>query len=258
WLEGLQNPEPLPDKTEIYTASLAEEASPQRSSLIAPPSWASQYNTDKQLDTAIAEAAVTDTTRAVPSPKKTRGRSPRSTKKNANTNAMPSQSKPASASLFRTVRADIASSPKQFISCVVHSDQELRSQTRITLRLTEAMRVGDMLISAGTLIYGMTRVAQNRLQVIITQIGQVPVQYQVYDHTYHEGIWLDRSDDRDPVTDIAQESLLREGQRHIGKLHVPVVSQMSRSLLQRQRRNTTSIFLPNGYPVFIAPISLKP
>ncbi|MEM9675592.1 MAG: conjugative transposon protein TraM [Bacteroidota bacterium] len=258
WLEGLQNPEPLPDKTEVYTASLAKEANRQRSAPVAPPSWASQYITDKKIDTAIAEATLKDTTQTVHSPKKKRVRSTRSTKKKVNTNAMPSQSKPAPASLFQTVRVDIASSPRQFISCVVHSDQELRSQTRMALRLTEAMRVGDMLVPAGTLIYGMTRMVQNRLQVIISQIGQLSSQYQVYDHTYHEGIWLDRNNDRDPVTDIAQEHLIRECQRQVGKLPVPMVSQMSRSLLQRQRRNTTSMFLPDGYPVFIAPISLNP
>lgn len=258
WLEGLQNPEPLPDKTEVYTASLAEEADRQRSSMIASPSWASQYNKDNRMDTAIAEAAVTDTTQAVPSSKKTLVRSARSARKKENINIAHSQSKPASISLFQTVRAQIPASNKQFIACVVHGDQELRSQTRMVLRLTETFRVKEKVVPAGTLIYGMTRWTQNRLQVIISQIGQLPVQYQVYDHTYHEGIWLDRSDNRDPVTDIAQESILREGQRQIGKLPVPVVPQMSRGLLQRQRRNTNSIFLPDGYPVFIAPISLNP
>ncbi|MEM9675024.1 MAG: conjugative transposon protein TraM, partial [Bacteroidota bacterium] len=196
WLDGLMEPEPLPDKTEVYTASLAEEANRQRSSPVMPPSWASQYNTDKKMDSTIAEAAVTDATQAIPSPKKTRVRSARSTRKEANTSETSSQSKPASASLFQTVRADIASSPRLFISCVVHGDQELRSQTRMVLRLTEAMRVGDRLIPTGTHIFGMTRMAQNRLQVIISQIGQVSVRYQMYDHTYHEGIWLDRRDGR--------------------------------------------------------------
>ena len=258
WLDGLKDLEPLPDKTEIYTASLAEEADRQRSSMIASPSWASQYYKDNRMDTAIAEAAVTDTTQAVPSSKKTRIRSTQAIGKDTNAQLIPTQSKPVAASIFQTVRADIASSPRQFVSCVVHGDQELRSQARMVFRLTETVRVGKQEVPAGTLIYGMVRLAQNRLQVIISQIGQVPVQYQVYNHTYHEGIWLDRSDGRDPVTDIAQESILREGQRQVGKLPLPVVTQISRSLLQRQRINTTSVFLPEGYPVFIAPISLTP
>ncbi|MEQ9442154.1 MAG: conjugative transposon protein TraM [Cyclobacteriaceae bacterium] len=252
WLDGLPEPEPLPDKTDIYTASLAQEAAQRRASPIAPPSWSSQYHKAEKNDTTIAETTFIDTIKVVTTPKKTWSTKRRSNRKKSEEGSNPSESSAISSLLFHTLRAKQPESMKRFISCEVHGDQQINQPTRIVLRLTQSMKLKGQTIPAGTLIYGLARLTQNRVQVSISRIGRVPVNYQVYDHTYHPDIWLDQGDNQHSVSDAAQDELYRQGQQQVSKIPVPMLPQVSRSLLQRRRRNTSSVLLPDGYPVYIA------
>jgi hypothetical protein len=137
----------------------------------------------------------------------------------------------------------------------------------MVLRLTEDAKVQGKEVPAGTLVYGLTRLAQDRIQVVISRIGTqalptaVPgrdrqaVNYQVYDHTYHEGITLDERDD--VVGEAAKETAWRQGNRRLGRrrtdqLPTEIASDLARGILQRTRRRKTSVFLPDGYPLYIA------
>nr|WKN34426.1 conjugative transposon protein TraM [Tunicatimonas sp. TK19036] len=255
WLDGLTEPEPLPNKTDIYTASLAQEAAQRRVSPIAPPAWGGQYHTAERKDTTTFETTIMDTIQSVAAPKKNWSTKRHSNREKPKIDSSTSKSSAPSSLLFHTLRAEQSEPVTRFISCLIHGDQEINQPTRVVLRLTEAMKIKGKTVPAGTLIYGLARLSQNRVQVTIARIGSVSVSYQVYDHTYHPDIWLDQGDNQHSVSDAAQDELYRQGQQQVSKIPVPMLPQVSRSLLQRRRRNTSSVLLPDGYPVYIASIS---
>ena len=138
-------------------------------------------------------------------------------------------------SFFQPVR--VASSPSSgttFLSCVVHGDQEVDNRKRMVLRLTETATVRGKEVPAGTLIYGMTSLAQNRIQVVISRIGTQVVNYRVYDHTYHEGITLDERDE--VVQEAAKETAWRQGRQRTREIPQEIASDLARGLLQRTRQ----------------------
>ena len=135
---------------------------------------------------------------------------------------------------------------------MVHGDQEVENRTRIALRLTEPATIHGQTVPAGTLIYGMARLGQDRLQVTISRIERQTVQYQVYDHTYHEGILLDEPE-RD-AQQATQETAVRQTMRNTYRLPSQIASEVARDLLQQTRRRKQSIFLPDNYPLYISTI----
>ena len=132
---------------------------------------------------------------------------------------------------------------------MVHGDQEIDNRQRMVLRLTEAATVRGKEVPAGTLIYGMIRMSQDRIQVVVSRIGPQVVNYRVYDHTYHEGITLDERDE--VVQEAAKETAWRQGRRRTRELPTEIASDLARGILQRTRRKS-SIFLPDGYPLYIS------
>ena len=259
WLERIAKAPPVPDKTEVYQQVLAEEANEawrKRSQQIIKPQWQASYSTPVVMpDTATGQDSVkANVAQREPTPKKRRAKGHR--KKPAV--APPTDydtvvvDKP---SFFQPVRVAGSPSGTAFLSCVVHGDQEVDNRKRMVLRLTEAATVSNKEVPAGTLIYGMARLAQNRIQVVISRIGTQAVNYQVYDHTYHEGIILDERDE--VVGEAAKETAWRQSQRRLGnrrtgELPTEVASDLARGLLQRTRRRKTSVFLPDGYPLYIS------
>ena len=253
WLEKVMASSVVPDKTEVYEQVLAEEAKEawrKRTQKITKPQWQASYRTS----TVKQDSVVVDTVRKKPPTKRRRTAQKKQPQKKPKVAALPpTEEKP---SFFQPVKA--ASSPvgNTFLSCVVHGDQEVGNRKRITLRLTEAATVNDREVPAGMLVYGMTRLAQDRIQVVISRIGPQPANYRVYDHTYHEGIVLDERND--VVQDAAKETAYRQGHRELGRrrtreLPTQIASDLARNLLQRTRRRKQTVFLPDGYPVYISP-----
>ena len=248
WLEKVITSSTVPDKTEVYEKVLAEEAKEawqKRSKKITKPQWQASYS----IPTAKQDSVVMDTVRKKPPLKR---RHTAQKKQSPVVAPPPTEEKP---SFFQPVKA--ASSPvgNTFLSCVVHGDQEVGNRKRMTLRLTEAAMVNDREVPPGTLVYGMVRLAQDRIQVVISRIGLQPVSYRVYDHTYHEGIMLDERND--VVQDAAKETAYRQGRRELGRrrsgeLPTQIASDLARNLMQRTRRRTQTVFLPDGYPLYIA------
>ncbi len=254
WLERITKAPPVPDKTEVYQQALAEEAREawrKRTQKVTKPQWQASYSTPVVMpDTATEQDSVkANVAQREPTPKKRRAKGHR--KKPAV--APPTDhdtvvvDKP---SFFQPVRVASSTSSSTFFSCVVHGDQEIDNRKRMVLRLTEVATVNDKTVPAGTLIYGMTRLAQNRIQVVISRIGTQVVNYRVYDHTYHEGITLDERDE--VVQEAAKETAWRQGRRRTRELPTEIASDLARDILQRTRRRKSSVFLPDGYPLYIS------
>ena len=261
WLERIAQAPPVPDKTEVYQKTLAEEAQEawqKRTQKITKPQWQDSYRTPAVRQDTVGQRSVKDSTSmetvvAEPSAKKRIYNRKQQKQKPAVAEALPPpEEKP---SFFQPVRVASSPSGTAFLSCVVHGDQEVDNRQRMVLRLTEGATVNDKTVPAGTLIYGLTRLAQDRIQVVISRIGTQAVNYQVYDHTYYEGITLDERDD--VVGEATKETAWRQGQRRLrnrrtGELPSEIASDLARGLLQRTRRRKTSVFLPDGYPLYIA------
>ena len=233
---------PLPDKTKVYEESLAEEAKK-----VTRPMWQAGY----QKPTVFMDTTKQDTlVQEKPPIVKRTIRKKRRAKKPSEV-ATPPTVEEEKVSFFQPVR--VASSPAgdRFWSCVVHGDQEVENRTRIALRLTEPATIHGQTVPAGTLIYGMAHLGQDRLQVTISRIERQTVQYQVYDHTYHEGILLDEPE-RD-AQQATQETAFRQTMRNTYRLPTQIASEVTRDLLQQTRRRRQSVFLPDGYPLYISP-----
>ncbi len=119
----------------------------------------------------------------------------------------------------------------------------------LTLRLTEDLTVNDQKIPSGTLVYGIVNLAQNRVQVSVSRILQQAVNYRIHDHTYHEGILLDEN--LNVWEDAARETAYRQGQRSVRDLPLDVAAELGRSVLQRSKRKQSTVFLPDGYPLYL-------
>ncbi len=259
WLEQIAQAPLVPEKTEVYQKTLAEETQEawrKRTQKITKPQWQDSYSTPVVMpDTATRQDSIkANVAQREPTPKKRRAKGHRKKPAVAPPTDRDSvvEEKP---SFFQPVRVASSQLGSTFLSCVVHGDQEIDNRQRMVLRLTEAATVNDKTVLAGTLIYGMAHLAQNRIQVVISRIGTQIVNYRVYDHTYHEGITLDERDE--VVGEAAKETAWRQSQRRLGnrrtgELPTEIASDLARGLLQRTRRRRSSVFLPDGYPLYIA------
>ena len=253
WLERITQAPPVPDKTEVYQKTLAEEAQQawrKRTQKITKPQWQASYRTPAvKPDTVEQQSPPVDTLVREPPVKKRIRTRKQQQQKPAEAEVSPLTEEKSS--FFQPVR--VASSPSSgtaFLSCVVHGDQEVDNRKRMVLRLTETATVRGKEVPAGTLIYGMTSLAQDRVQVVISRIGTQAVNYRVYDHTYHEGITLDERDE--VAQEAAKETAWRQGNRRTRELPTEIASDLARGLLQRTRQRKRSVFLPDGYPLYIA------
>ena len=250
WLEKMVASSAVPDKTEVYEQVLAEEAKEawkKRSQQITKPRWQSGYSKSlAKPDTATVDTIVVE--KKVPVKKRTISKKQRRKKQPAI--ELPPPEVKEKPSFFQPVRAVSSPMGKQFLSCVVHGDQEVGNRKRMVLRLTESATVDGREVPAGTLLYGMARLAQNRIQVSISRIGSQSVNYWVYDHTYHQGITLDEREDI--VQDATKETAYRQGRRSTSQLPTQIASDLARDLLRRVRRKKRTVFLPDGYPLYIS------
>ena len=239
---------PLPDKTKVYKDALAEEAKQ-----VTRPSWQTGYQKlTAPLDTATRDTAPVDTIVVAKKPPVTTRtvRSKRRAKKPSAVAKLPPVVAEKKVSFFQPVKAVGTPRSDRFLACAIHGDQEVANRKQIVLRLTEAATVESQIIPTGTLIYGMARLGQDRIQVTVTRMGSRAVQYQVYDHTYHEGILLNGREDR--VQQASRETAVRQVQRNTYRLPTQIASDVARDLLGQTRRRNPSVFLPDGYPLYIS------
>ncbi|WKN44924.1 conjugative transposon protein TraM [Tunicatimonas pelagia] len=250
WLEEEVVEKDVPDKTQVYDETLSQEKEAQkkrqaRPEKITKPYWEG-YATS---DTATIDVAAQqkDTVPVNPHPPKRRRRL-LPVKTPPAVSSVPDTVSVAPLSLFQVVRADRAS-PGTFVRCVVHGDQEIRSNDRIRLRLEEPITLNGQIIPVNTIVYGDVRLSQNRLQISVQRIGPQLASLSVHDHTYHAGIMLDERNN--VVQEATQTTAFRQGNQSANRLPTQVASELGRNLLQQSRRRQQTVFLPDGFPLFI-------
>jgi hypothetical protein len=157
-------------------------------------------------------------------------------------------------SLFQTVKVQDTfafTAGKYFVACQVHGDQELSNQQRLVLRLSEELQVDNQSLAAGTLLYGNVQFSMDRIRVSISRIGELPASFRVHDHTYHEGILLQQKDQR--LEQATTEAALQQAGQSAMQLPSRAGITLAQNLLNAARRRPNTIFLPDGFPLFIAP-----
>jgi len=270
FLEKMIAPKPLPDKTKVYEETLKEEEKQLRQkrtlhSKPVKPQWQESYfsgntntKTNAQVgiqDTTVKEInhlAHTDTVKLA-KPLITQKR--KWSKKKSRPNKTASQEQKITAKkevdidFFQSVKVASPSTKNNFIPCTVHGGQEVSNNQILALRLTKDMILNGQHIPSGTLIYGTVRLAQSRIQVLVSRVLQFAVQYRVHDHTYHEGILLDEN--QNVWEDATQETAYRQGQRSIRKLPIDVAVELGRNILQGSKRKQSTVYLPDGYPLYL-------
>jgi hypothetical protein len=150
---------------------------------------------------------------------------------------------------FQPVKVSNAPPGDNFLPCSVHGGQEVSNNQMLTLRLAKDLMVNGQKIPSGTLVYGIVRLAQNQVQVSVSRILQQAVQYRVHDHTYHEGILLDET--QNVWEDATRETIFRQGQRSVRELPIDVAAELGRNILQHSKRKQATVFLPDGYPLYL-------
>ena len=285
FLEKMITPKQLPDKTKVYEEALKQEEKQRRQNLSlhnkpVKPSWqvspvTGYKKTDVQQevqDTTLGKnelLALTDTIELVkPQIVEQRKKFKRKPRPNPGTSQKPWKNSRAGAGLktassretgvvkedtevdfFQPVKVVSASPGDNFFPCSVHGGQEVSNNQMLTLRLTKDMMIGGQQIPSGTLVYGTVKLAQNHIQVSVSRILQYAVQYLVHDHTYHEGILLDET--QNVWADAARETAYRQGQRSVRELPIDVAAELGRSILQNSKRKQATVFLPDGYPLYL-------
>lgn len=93
------------------------------------------------------------------------------------------------------------------IPACVHGTQTVSDGQALRIRLMEPMAVDDRLIPKGTVLVGGTRMAGERLDIIINTVEYkglvIPVELEVYDADGQQGILIPNSMEYDAVREIA-------------------------------------------------------
>ena len=253
----------VPDRTQVYDETMAQEEKEAqkkrqvRSDKITKPYWEGFSESDTsstEIETQQEDTLLVALDPPLVKPRRRYQRpSAQETVFNGTMDSViasppDTTSPPPSPDFFQPVRVDSISSGN-FIRCVVHGDQEVRSNDRIRLRLEEPITLNHRVVPAHTLIYGDVRLSQNRLQISVQRIGQQLASLSVHDHTYHNGILLDEPNNA--VQEATQTTAYRQGNQSARLLPTQVATELGRNLLQQSRRRQQAIFLPDGFPLFI-------
>lgn len=281
WEESIQ-PKAIPDKTEVYKEALKKEEKERRQDIsqqakglaksqVTRPDWkkinqGSSPKTDavQAIDTIQKESLrpkslAADTLKNVNSPsrkiKMKRKRKEVTTElpktKKSEVLTTEHKNKADSQNFFQAVKVNLANTSIQsFTACVIHGDQELGNNDMLSLRLTESLSIKGQHFPAGTIFYGSARIAQSKILVTVSRIMQTPVQLQVHHHTFHEGILLDES--QSVLEEAGQQTLYRQGQRSVRDIPMDIAAELGRNVLQRSRRKQTTVFLPDGLPLYVS------
>lgn len=141
----------------------------------------------------------------------------------------------------------------------IYGDHTLKHMEPVTLRSTERIQISAReYLPEGSLLYGVCRVANNRMEITITRAmtrtGNFPVQLDVYDNDFQKGVFIRGHDidlePEDNLDDVATEvgNVAFGGNR----LANSVTKSATRTLQRDVRKmKKASLLVPDGYVVYI-------
>ena len=108
---------------------------------------------------------------------------------------------------FNTVGGDAQEKKRNGIRASIYRTVTITDGGQVSLRLSEAMTAGGVLIPAGTVVAGAARIAGDRLGITINAVQHagtvIPIELLVYDMDGNEGISVPGSEEINAVKEIA-------------------------------------------------------
>ena len=108
---------------------------------------------------------------------------------------------------FNTAVGETYATTHKGIRVCVDEDQTLGSGDRIRLRLLESMYAGGMVIPAGTVLFGHSGIAGQRMKVVVTEVEYrgdiIPVELTAHDLDGAEGLYVPDSQERTAAKEAA-------------------------------------------------------
>ncbi len=108
---------------------------------------------------------------------------------------------------FNTVGVDAPEEERNGIRATVYRTVTITDGGLVSLRLSEAMTAGGVLIPAGTVVAGAARIAGEKLNITVSAVqvsgAVIPVELSVYDLNGNEGIFVPGSEEINAAKEIA-------------------------------------------------------
>ncbi len=151
------------------------------------------------------------------------------------------------------------------IRASVYQQITLSDGKELQLRLQEAMRVGNRIIPAGTILTGMAKISGERLDITIQSLQQdgniIPVELTVYDTDGIKGIFIPGSDEINAAKEIAagMGSQMGSSITITDNAGSQLAADLGRSMIQgasqyvSKKMRTVKVTLKAGYRVFLLP-----
>ncbi|MFD2586074.1 conjugative transposon protein TraM [Croceitalea marina] len=133
------------------------------------------------------------------------------------------------------------------ILVAVDGKQVLRKNSRIRLRLVEAVILEGQHFPAHTVVFGTVRFRPNRVLLHITQIGQLPMDWEAYDlQDGMQGLYLENSLREEATREVAEDVV-----QDINIAGLPQVRGL-KNVFQRRQRNL-KITVLDGHQLLLQP-----
>ncbi|MBS2210714.1 conjugative transposon protein TraM [Carboxylicivirga mesophila] len=148
---------------------------------------------------------------------------------------------------------------RQGIKALVVEDTKVLSGNRVMLQLMNDAVIGDKTIRKGTLIYGLCKTENERLQLVITSVPYrdafLPVKLSAYDLDGIRGLYVpdnvQRKAYKDVAGDVNPSVLLSPSDHPLSYLGVSAAADLSKTMVKRVRlkrvylRKNTVLILKN-------------
>jgi hypothetical protein len=161
--------------------------------------------------------------------------------------------------LKTTIGFEQASIPAKSIKAQVVEDTKVLSGNRVMLRLMSDTRINGLTISEGTIIYGLCKTANERLQLQITSLPFqdhfLPVSLSAWDLDGIKGLYVpdnvNRKVYKDVAGDVNPSVLFTPGDNPLSYMGVNAAADLSKTMIKRVKlkrvylRKNTVLILKN-------------
>lgn len=149
------------------------------------------------------------------------------------------------------------------IRAVIHETKMMVAEQMLSVRLTESMQIGKIIIPEGTILKAVGKLQSDRLQLKISSIGYeghiIPVDMTIYDHDGQAGLYIPYSPEQNAVKDIASNMSQNSGTNIMMTQSAgqQVASDLSRGLIQgvsgyfQKKIRTPKVTVKAGHEVFL-------
>jgi conjugative transposon TraM protein len=161
--------------------------------------------------------------------------------------------------LKSTIGFEQASLPVKSIKAQVVEDTKVLSGNRVMLRLMSDTRINDLTIPEGTIIYGLCKTTNERLQLQITSLPYqdhfLPVSLSVYDLDGIKGLYVPDNVNlkvyKDVAGDVNPSELFTPGDNPLSYMGINAAADLSKTMIKRVKlkrvylRKNTVLILKN-------------